>query len=250
MNRPVTKCEIKEGLIALGLKTGDVVMVHSSLSSFGFVEGGASTAVGALREVIGQTGTLVVPTFSRYLLGSERVWDRENTPSLMGAISETVRCMPGAIRSSHGAHPIAAIGQKAYELCSVPYKTGFGPDSPFKKLVEMGAWILLMGVDYNRCTIIHLLEAEANVPYRFIEERKATVIINGVENPEGSAFEYTRKEGIVNDFLPFGKLMEEEGLVRIQRIGNSMNRMFKAKDMYLLGMEKMHENINYLLKQS
>ena len=250
MDQYVVKSDIKEGLIALGLKTGDIVMVHSSLSSFGFVEGGANTVVEALREVIGESGTLVVPTFSRYLLGKENVWDRENTPSMMGIISETVRGLPGAIRSSHGAHPIAAIGPKADTLCSEPYKTGFGPDSPFKKLVEMDAWILLMGVDYNRCTIIHLLEAEANVPYRFLEERKATVILNGVVHPEGSAWEYTRKEGTVNDFLPFGRLMEEKGLVRIQKVGTGTQRMFRANEMYRLGMEQSRRDIHYLLKQN
>ena len=106
-----------------------------------------------------------------------------------------------------------------------------------------------MGVDYNRCTIIHLLEAEAEVPYRFLEERKAVVIIDGVENPNGSAWEYTRKDDIVNDFLPLGRLMEEKGYVHIQTIGNSVNRLFKAKEMYTLGIEMLGKDINYLTKR-
>lgn len=245
----MNKTDIVEGLKRLGLKTGDIVMVHSSLSSFGRVEGGAETVVRALLEVIGHEGTLVVPTFSHYLLGDEKVWDRENTPSLTGVISETVRKWAGAIRSSHAAHPIAAVGAKAEYLCSEPYKTGFGPDSPFKKLVDLNAYILLMGVDYNRCTIFHLLEAEANVSYRFLEERKATIIINGVENPDGSAWEYTRNDDIINDFLTFGKLLEEKGYVKIERIGNSINRIFRAGEMYELGMEKLAQNPDYLLKR-
>ena len=248
MNHSVNKNEIIVGLSQLGLKNGDTVMVHSSLSSFGQVVGGAGTVVEALLEVIGRDGTLVVPTFSKYLTGEEKVWDRENTPSLMGIISETVRNRPDAIRSSHAAHPLSAIGQKAGFLCSEPYKTGFGPDSPFKKLVETDAWILLMGVDYNRCTMIHLLEAEVNVPYRFLEERKGIVVINGVKNPNGSAWEYTKQKGVSNDFLPFGKLMEEEGIVTMQRIGNSVNRLFKAKDMYQLGMKMLRLDIHYLIK--
>lgn len=228
MNACVVQRDITEGLKRLGLNKGDTVMIHSSLSSFGRVEGGAKTVVDALLDVLGNEGTLVVPTFSKYLLGDEKVWDREKTPSLMGIISETVRLRPDAVRSSHAAHPISAVGPMADFLCREPYKTGFGADSPFKKLVDLNAWILLIGVDYNRCTIIHLLEAEANVPYRFLEERKATVIIDGVENPKGSAWEYTRKDGIVNDFLTFGKEMEEKGFVRIEKIGNSILRLVKA----------------------
>jgi aminoglycoside N3'-acetyltransferase len=103
----VTFSDLVSGFRGLGLAAGDMVMVHSSLSSFGHVEGGAPTVVSALLEVLTEGGTLVVPTFSKYSY-DEPVWDREHTPSLMGAISETVRAWPGALRSSHAAHPLSA----------------------------------------------------------------------------------------------------------------------------------------------
>jgi aminoglycoside N3'-acetyltransferase len=63
----VTKEELKRGLRKLGLKEGDTVGVHSSLSSFGYVEGGADAVIDALLEVVGEEGTIVMPTHSSNL---------------------------------------------------------------------------------------------------------------------------------------------------------------------------------------
>ncbi|MDH7476833.1 MAG: AAC(3) family N-acetyltransferase [Candidatus Bathyarchaeota archaeon] len=63
----VCKEDIKAGLKKLGLKKGDIVGVHSSLSSFGYVEGGADTIIDALLEVVGKEGTITMPTHSNNL---------------------------------------------------------------------------------------------------------------------------------------------------------------------------------------
>lgn len=242
----VTQADIAAGLRSLGLAAGDTVMVHSSLSSFGHVEGGAPAVVRALLEVLTETGTLIVPTFSKYLY-DEPIWDREHTPSLMGKISETVRTWPGALRSSHAAHPLSAVGARAEQICRRPYRTGFGPDSPFRTLVDEGAWILLMGVSYNNCTLFHLFEVEARVPYRFLEERKAVVIVDGRRDENGSAWEYTRRPEVSNDFMPLGLELERRGIVRRTTIGSSEQRLFRAHEAYAVGMELLTENPLYLL---
>jgi aminoglycoside N3'-acetyltransferase len=60
----VTKDEIILSLKRLGLHFGDIVFVHSSLSSFGYVLGGPDTIIDALLEIISCQGTLVFPTFT------------------------------------------------------------------------------------------------------------------------------------------------------------------------------------------
>ena len=59
----ITKQQLIDDLQKIGLKNGDSVLVHSSLSKIGFVEGGAKTVIDALSEVISETGTLLFPTF-------------------------------------------------------------------------------------------------------------------------------------------------------------------------------------------
>ena len=63
----MTKANIKTGLTSLGLKNGGTVGVHSSLSSFGHVEGGAETVIDALLETAGHQGNIVMSTHSANL---------------------------------------------------------------------------------------------------------------------------------------------------------------------------------------
>jgi aminoglycoside N3'-acetyltransferase len=114
-------------------------------------------------------------------------------------------------------------------------------------LIEQNAWILLIGVTYSNCTLFHLLEAEAQVPYRFLEERKAVVTIDGVRDENGGAWEYTRMPEAVNDFLTLGHELESLGMVHRRTIGNSEQRLFRAADAYRVGRERMAENPLYLL---
>jgi aminoglycoside N3'-acetyltransferase len=51
-----------EDLVALGLRPGRTVLLHSSLKQIGWVIGGAPTVVRAFLDVLGPEGTLVVPT--------------------------------------------------------------------------------------------------------------------------------------------------------------------------------------------
>jgi aminoglycoside 3-N-acetyltransferase len=57
----VTEHDLVEGFCALGLDRSSSVVVHSSLSSFGRVEGGARAVCSALIAVC---GTIVMPAFT------------------------------------------------------------------------------------------------------------------------------------------------------------------------------------------
>src|SRR5688500_10428768 len=97
---------ITEDLHRLGLAVGDALVVHSSLRSIGPVEGGAEAVVAALLDVVGERGLLVAPTFT---YRGER-FDPLTEPGLTGRIAEAVRSWPGALRSWHPTHSVAAIG--------------------------------------------------------------------------------------------------------------------------------------------
>lgn len=57
----VAKQDIVDGLLDLGVKSGDELEVHSSLSSFGMVDGGAESVISALKEVVGKNGSIFMP---------------------------------------------------------------------------------------------------------------------------------------------------------------------------------------------
>jgi len=243
----VTRTDFIGGLRALGFQEGDVAFVHSSLSSFGHVEGGAEGVVRALLKVLGPEGTLAVPIFRRYFWeGPDQVWDRDHSPSLMGIISETVRAWPGARKSHHAPHPIAAVGRLAEDLTERHNRSDFAFDSPFARLLELDAWIVLMGVDYSVCTLIHLLEERCEIPYRYWVALTGTVVEGGAAARKTYSF-MRRREGVGNDFLPLGERLEGEGLVNAVLIGKSRVRCFRARDLYDCGLRSLRQDPLFLV---
>lgn len=179
--RIVTRRRIVRQLRALGVRTGQTLLVHASLRSLGWVSGGAPTVVAALRQAVGPDGHVVVPTGTESnsktsrahqahiaTLTPEQVdrfhlampaFDKDTTPSGMGAISEALRTAHGAARSAHPQSSFAAIGPEADLLMADhPLECHLGPDSPLGKLNKMEAHVLMIEVGYWAFTGFHLAE--------------------------------------------------------------------------------------------
>ncbi|MCX8080616.1 MAG: AAC(3) family N-acetyltransferase [Bacteroidia bacterium] len=161
----LTKQDLVHFFSEIGMKAGDVWMVHSSLNAMGFVEGGAGTVVDAILELLGPEGTLVMPSFPAVgknadYVKTHRVFDVQKTPSAMGVITETFRKMPGAARSWHLTDSVCAFGKHARYLtenhheCLRPHEEG----SPFERFVRLEGKILLIGVHLDTLTLLHVSE--------------------------------------------------------------------------------------------
>lgn len=128
-----TRDSLASDLRAMGLRAGETLLVHSSLSSLGWVCGGPGVVVRALLDALGDSGTLVVPTHSADnsdpaywenppvpeawwadIRASTPVFDARTTRTLgVGVVPETVRNWPGAVRSCHPQTSFAAVGPRA-----------------------------------------------------------------------------------------------------------------------------------------
>lgn len=164
----------------LGLGTGMTVLVHSSLRAIGLGHiHGAAWLHQALLEVLGPTGTIVVPTLTAWnsttspvhlqatagmsagdkitYLASLEAFDPDKTPSYgMGAYSEYVRTLNDSYRSTHPQTSFAAVGERAKELLSVhEIDCHLGPQSPLGALYRERASVLLLGVGFAACTAFH-----------------------------------------------------------------------------------------------
>jgi aminoglycoside 3-N-acetyltransferase len=176
---PVTVGSLVEDLCALGLRAGDLVLVHASLSSLGWVNGGPVAAIQALLQIAGEGGTIVMPAQSANLTNPDNwrapsvpeawrntirdtmpVYDPHITPTRdMGCIAELFRCWPGAVRSDHPSTSFAAVGPLAAQVVSGhKLDDPLGASSPLGTLYSLGAKVLLMGVDFDKCTALHLAE--------------------------------------------------------------------------------------------
>ena len=241
----LTRTQIVDALRELGLRAGDIVFVHSSLSSMGRVEGGADAVVDALLDVLGPQGTLAVPTFVfSHSHEDDPVFNPANDPSEMGQISEAARTRPGTRRSHHMIHSVGALGPRAEEITAHHGATNFAGDSPFWKLYEMDARILLLGVPYLRSTFFHVIETLVQVTYRgskgLVEERIRHE--DGTERPLLRRISKREPAEIENDFNKFGSLLEERGLSKVQAVGNALARLFNMRDAMKVGLEEYEKD--------
>ncbi len=228
------RTDLVAGLQSLGLRQGDMVEVHSSLSSLGYVSGGAETVIDALMEVVGPQGALVMsayPVSPAIPLSEEETrrgitWKVRILPddfylgpqpmqSGMGIIPETFCRRPGTVLGS-GLHRVCAWGKDA-ERHSHGYRY----------LVDNDGWVLLIGVGIDRCSSMHLAEESVRLPD---EIRRL------FEPPEELRRDYPPEQwsigfgGTPDD--AWQKVWEraiQQGAIKQQPIGQAQCALFKAR---------------------
>jgi len=229
---PVNRDDIRIGLAEVGLRPGDVVFVHSSLSAFGHVEGGADAVIDALLESVGASGTVAVPTFTwgNFHDQDAVVFDVAATPCEVGRIPEVFRRRPGAVRSHHVCHSVAAIGPRALELMGEGVRS-FGEGSTFDALYRLDSWCLLLGVTFGVCTALHSVEERMQVPYRYYRYfHGSTVILPGGREVASRSVEFLRRDGYENCFEKMGGVFEEAGILRTAVVGKATLTNARIRD--------------------
>ncbi|MFC7203799.1 aminoglycoside N(3)-acetyltransferase [Haloferax namakaokahaiae] len=223
---PVTVSTLVSDLRELGVGAGDTLLVHSSLSSLGWVAGGPPAVVDALQEVLTEDGTLVMPTHS-FQYSDPSWWEnppvpdhwvdiiREERPPFrpevtptrgMGAIPECLRNYPGVRRSNHPTSSFAAWGAGAEEVTEDHSPSfGLGDGSPLARVYDRGGKVLLVGVGYDRNTSLHLAEMRADID---LEEE--TYAFPLVRDGERVSVEYTDATTSTEDFEAVGEAFEAE----------------------------------------
>lgn len=218
---------LSDQLRSLGLGAGDSVLVHSSLRAVGPVDGGADAVVDALLEVLEPEGLLMVPTFTY----NTARFDPATEPGQTGAVAEAVRRRPGAVRSRHPTHSVAALGSGAAEVCADHEQVAAAdPGSPFDRLARRDGWMLLLGVGHVANTIVHLGEFRARP--RYIELQPSTawprtheVVCDGVTR----TFSYDRFAGCSRAFGCVERGLRERSLIRDGRVGRAEAQLVRAE---------------------
>jgi aminoglycoside N3'-acetyltransferase len=192
--------ELVDDLARLGVRRGDVLMVHASLRALGEVEGRAAGVIAALDRAVGVDGTLLMT------LGAEDEWSWVNdhpedvredflrdaepfdpltTPAQadIGVLAEVFRATPGTVVSNHPEGRFGARGRLADALTrDVPWDDYYGTGSPLQRVLDEGGRVLRLGADENTVTLIHYAEYLAHVPEKRRVRRHRRVL--GANGPE------------------------------------------------------------------
>jgi len=232
----ITGKEFHNAIKSAGL-SGEIICVHSSLRSFGEVEGGAETIINAFLEA---KCTLLAPSFTyRFYLPpreeieqngidndmhtiepTDRIYNSGiiDISSDMGAIPRAMVFTDGRYRGNHPSNSFIALGPEAEELISC--QTAEDVYAPFRKMMERNGKIVMMGVGLTKMTAIHYAEqlSGRNLFVRWaLDKDGSTMRIR-----EGSC-----SEGF-NNLAPVVADLETQITV-----GNSLWRIFPIKETVL-----------------
>ncbi|WP_058300732.1 aminoglycoside N(3)-acetyltransferase [Gorillibacterium timonense] len=243
--RPIlTQEDLVRQLKDCGLKEGQTLIVHVSLRKLGFVVGGAETLIRALLEIVGEEGTLMMPSQTWKNLDPSTgvhweepvewwpilrehwpAYDKEVTPAIgMGVMAEMLRKWPGAKRSDHPARSFAAVGKHAAYLTeNHDLRNIFGEGSPLDRLYKRNGHVLLIGVGYDKNTSLHLAETRADYPAKHEVEESSAIRVDGVRE----WVTYSTLAVDDGDFVQLGDEYEKEKGVKVHRVGNAEVRLLE-----------------------
>ena len=192
----------------MGIRRGEVLMVHASVRAVGGVTGGVNVIVQALLDAIGPAGTLAAyvdfePFYSESDEVEIPVFDKRIAHAARdhGVLHETIRTWPGALRSDHPDAGVAAIGALAgWIVADHPFQYGYGEGSPFEKILQAHGRVLLLGAPQDTITLLHYAEHRAKIPDKRI--RRYRRLMPGANGPEWIQFEEFETAEPVHDSLP------------------------------------------------
>jgi aminoglycoside 3-N-acetyltransferase len=236
-----------EALRKVGIKPGDVIFSHISLGRLGYAEEGANIEVAcnvlsaAFQEVLGETGTLLIPTYT-YSIGKIEIYDVQETPSTVGPFTEYFRKLPGVIRSRDPMLAVSGIGPMAKELLTDLPRTCYGRGSLYDRMRKVGAKICNIGVSLYWATFRHHIEEMADVPFRF--QKKFIGYIRDSGQLSHECWMYFAAFLIDNcspDGMRLDKLARHEKICDEVKIGRSEIICINAQDYFDLGMKTLKE---------
>ncbi len=175
--------ELARDAAALGIRQGDLLMVHASVRAVGPVAGGPDQIHLALKDAVGDDGSLLMyascpehtdeigrgvhpPAIEAELREKLPAFDPHTARSARdnGALVECLRTWPGTAVNAHvvrfacrGPHAGALFDAQTWDY---PY----GPGSPLARFAALGGRILLLGSDHDQVTFLHHAEHLVDVP--------------------------------------------------------------------------------------
>ncbi|MBS4219689.1 AAC(3) family N-acetyltransferase [Bacillus sp. FJAT-49711] len=235
----LTKNQLVGDFKRIGVKEGMVLVVHTSLRNIGYIEGGPDAVIESLLDILGDEGTLVMPSMT----SGDEVFDPKTTPTDdMGIVAETFWRMPGVLRSVHPNSAFAAYGKHAPEIVAEQLiDQPEGIKSPIGKAYQLDGRILLFGVSHDSNTTIHLAESLNDVPYRTY----STMLMS--RDGKVEKIEIPIINHCCQNFNKMESLLKEKGCLTIQKIGNGTCQFMKAKDVVEVASVELKKNPFYFL---
>jgi len=257
--QPNTITSLKSDFMALGVKPGDIIIMHSSLSKIGWTVGGSVAVIKAITEILTPEGTLVMPTFTgdnsepsdwEHPPVPKTWWDtiRNEMPAFdpkitptrgMGIIVETFRNWPGVSRTNHPISSFAAWGKRAnYILDNHDLEADLGEETPLSRLYELNGFILLLGVTHENNTSLHLAEYRSEFPGKKHNITGSAMMVNN----QRKWVEWKEIDLNPDDFEQLGVDYESSIDYQLGKVGEANARLISLRSIVDFAIEWLPKN--------
>jgi len=233
--------------------SGKNICIHSSIKSFGGLENGPQ---GIIEAFLKEDCTIIVPTFTdkyevnpeKNMMPMQNGWDYsykiesccdeiysidsvEIEIKDMGILPTTIVNANGRIRGNHPLNSFSAIGKNAEKM--IKGQKPLNVYYPLEKLVDENGYVILMGVDYNTLTLLHLAEQKAgrNLFRRWAKDEQGKTMMAEV----GSC-----SDGFTN----FSKYFNDKEIAKERMVGKSLWKIINAKELLAFATTLIKENPN------
>jgi len=239
--QPIRNAELTTQILECGVMPGAVLLVHTSFSTVGPVEGGPRGLIGALQATLGPDGTLVMPSMTD---DDDHPFDPRRTPCLgMGVLADTFWRTPGVLRSD-SPHAFAAIGPEAARITADhPLDVPHGLNSPVGRVYELDGQILMLGIGHDANTTIHLAEGLAGVRYR----RQKSVMI--IQAGQPARYCYSEIDHCCDNFNLVDQWLDAEKGQHRGRIGYGEARLTGSRNVVATVTSRLRANETVFLHE-
>ena len=239
----------------IGLKRGDLIFLNSELYKLGLFKDIKESNIfdvfyKSLREVIGNSGTICLNTFTFNTLRKGEKFIYEDKKSTSGGFSNYILSKNNVIRSIHPVYSISAIGPQAKEICSNNSLNNFGYNSPYDKFVRLKGKVLNLGMDPWRNPYNHVAEFMIGVPYFY---NKFTSV---KYKQKGTNKKYTFSTFVryldfnkIDDFSQLKKKLTKKKIIKKSKIGSGYIYLVNSKEYLDTCLELLSNNQFALIKR-
>ncbi len=241
---PITKDHLLSEFTKLGINSDDIVMVHTSVSSFGYIVNGAYDIIDALREIVSD-GIVIVPghttensrveEWQRPPVPKEwhdtikrciRPTNRDTEPTGIGAVPRVFSRYNDIYRTEHPFVSLMYYGTDIPEqLKNQPLDKPHSYNGPFGYLYENNVKLLMLGTEYDNLTFMHLACNINNGPYTVVES-------NIYDGNSIKRISFDIEDDDTDLFNIIGNKFEEDKpeSIKIRKIGNATCKLINGKE--------------------
>lgn len=249
-----TKEDIITKLKAIGICEGDDIFIHSNIGFFGKLKDCSTqellckTFTEALINTVGEEGTIILPAFT-YSFCKNEIYDPLYSKSACGILTEYIRRLPQADRTTDPNFSVAVIGKHQVDYCTDPAKESFGRDSFWERFMNNSGKLICMNFDCGS-TFVHYVEKSNEVEYRYNKAFNGIIRKEGREYKDyGVHFVYDLdKPGDGPDFSRLDRMLRRYGLCRMEKLGKGAVLAFHSTKYYDFISEMLKKRPRFLTK--